>query len=538
MAAFILMIIMLAGIGLVMAVVAGISGLAVPVEDETLQEQWKKNFRALEICSLLFAGVCLICMYKNLVSYTYAICVACFLLCMRFVYKKLEFTLGKQEILCGSFMIMVSVSTALTDSWVIQTCNHLMVLLGMLIFTLLGYGQREERQWLVWIRSILLLFCEWFLSVFAVFGHMRQWRSVRESGKNTKYVLLGVVCGIPLVLMVIGLLSSADPIFARWFSSIFKLNWLWSVLAYIVVFLMGFLGFYGIAYGGLRVLGRKRTKQEKKFEPVVAITAAIMMLIVYVVFVYVQIRYLFLGGIWSLPKEFTYAEYARQGFFQLLFVSILNYIMVLGILTFFRESKALRMVMTGICLCTYVMLASSFYRMLLYVKMYDLTFLRILVLYFLIGLAILFLWLILAMYRKQVHFLRNTVVTVAVGYLLFAFAKPDYWVAAYNYSVNEKLSKEDWCTMAQELSLDAAPILLAHTPVEIFQEDKWNKPWEDSQGEKYQKEMGYVEYDSEEYCLTVYKDYIGQIQEKKKTLNIRKFNLSVYYAAKAAQKNY
>lgn len=534
MAALILMVIMLAGIGLVMAVVAGANGLAAPIEEEALQEQWKKNSKALGICSLLFAGVFLICMYQNLVSYTYTICVVCFLVCMRYVYQKLELTLGKQEIFCGIFMILVSASTAFTDSWVIQSCNHLMVLLGMLLFTLLGYGQREERQWLVWIRSILILFCEWMISAFAVFGHMRQWRSTKESGKNTKYILLGVACGIPMVLMVIGLLSSADPIFAHWFSNIFRLNWLWSVIQYIIMFFVGFLGFYGIAYGGLRALGRKIPLQEKKFEPVVAITAAIMILMVYMVFVYVQIRYLFLGGVWSLPKGFTYAEYARQGFFQLLFVSILNYIMVLGVLTFFRESKALKVVMTGICLCTYIMIASSFYRMLLYVKMYDLTFLRILVLYFLIGLAILFFWLMIAMYREQIHFLRNTVVTVAVCYLIFAFARPDYWVATYNYSVNGNFSKEDWCTMAEELSLDAAPVLLAHTPWESSEIEKYREEEQDSQKE-YGEEDDYIEYGTEGYYEYIYKDYISQIHEKQEKLSIRKFNFAVYQAAKAAE---
>ena len=37
----------------------------------------------------------------------------------------------------------------------------------------------------------------------------------------------------------------------------------------------------------------------------------------------------------------TYAGYARQGFFQLLFVALLNLVMVLLCLKYFRRSKLL-----------------------------------------------------------------------------------------------------------------------------------------------------------------------------------------------------
>ena len=44
--------------------------------------------------------------------------------------------------------------------------------------------------------------------------------------------------------------------------------------------------------------------------------------------VYKRQVYLF-GGLMQLPSGYTYARYAREGFFQLLFVCILNVIIVL-----------------------------------------------------------------------------------------------------------------------------------------------------------------------------------------------------------------
>lgn len=525
----------------VVLLVAGICSQSLPQEDEKkLLEKWESNYLPIGVCSLSFAVVFLVCMYNNPVSFTYVICVAVFLLCMRFVYKKMELTMGRAEKICGIFMLLASLSTALTDSWVIHCCNHIIVLLGMLVFALLGYGKGKEQDFLQWIRCLVLMVCESFVSAFAVFGHMKYWKGENEGTGKTKYVALGLLCGIPLVLIVAVILCSADAIFAQWFEGVFELKWLGNLFLYALMFLVGFLGFYGVAYGGLQTSLRQFPKWEKKFEPVVAITAAVMVLVIYVLFAYVQIRYLFLGGIWSLPKEFTYAEYARQGFFQLLFVSILNYIMVLGVLEFFGESRALKHLMTAISLCTYVMIASSFYRMILYVRIYHLTFLRIVVLYFLVGLAVLFGWLLASIYRKNLHFLRNTVITIAAFYLVFAFARPDYLVAYYNSAVNETLTQEDWCNMAEELSLDAAPVLLAHQPSEFMEmeskagEEKRENVYDEDEYQRYDNDIA---YNSKEYYAAVFKEYKEAIEEKQKKLSVRKFNLSVYRAGKALEKS-
>ncbi|MFR8843777.1 MAG: DUF4153 domain-containing protein [Waltera sp.] len=64
----------------------------------------------------------------------------------------------------------------------------------------------------------------------------------------------------------------------------------------------------------------------------------------------------------QLPESYTHAQYAAEGFFQLLAVSILNLILVLMCLSFFRESKVLKVIMTIMSLCTFIMIASSVMR--------------------------------------------------------------------------------------------------------------------------------------------------------------------------------
>ena len=55
----------------------------------------------------------------------------------------------------------------------------------------------------------------------------------------------------------------------------------------------------------------------------IAITIAAMLTLLYLVFSVIQIVYLFMGNM-TLPSGYTYAKYAREGFFQLLAVSVLK----------------------------------------------------------------------------------------------------------------------------------------------------------------------------------------------------------------------
>ena len=103
----------------------------------------------------------------------------------------------------------------------------------------------------------------------------------------------------------------------------------------------------------------------------------------------------------SLPEGVTYSSYARQGFFQLLFVAVMNLVMVLMNLKFFKRSRFLNGVLTVICGCTYVMIASAAYRMALYVGEYHLTYLRVLVLWFLLLLACMMAGVVILIYRNR-----------------------------------------------------------------------------------------------------------------------------------------
>jgi hypothetical protein len=113
-------------------------------------------------------------------------------------------------------------------------------------------------------------------------------------------------------------------------------------------------------------------------------------LVIYTIFIAIQFRYLFSSG--ALPYELNYAEYARRGFFELVFLSVLN-IGLIMLITYLLKDKIYgektkwalftKGMMIYLCIVTGILLVSSYYRMSLYDSAYGFTRLRILVYMFL-----------------------------------------------------------------------------------------------------------------------------------------------------------
>ena len=214
------------------------------------------------------------------------------------------------------------------------------------------------------------------------------------------YVLLGLLITLPLLMVVTALLGSADAVFREVTKGI------WEAINFENIFAVGFrivfwfLAVYMLMANLCNRSVREEVKDHRSGEPLIAITITAILSLLYLFFSWIQIVYLFLGKM-QLPEGYTYATYAREGFFQLLAVAILNLIIVLLCMAFFRESKVLKGILTVMSLCTFVMIASSGLRMVLYIQSYNLTFLRILVLWGLALLTLLFAGVMISIYRES-----------------------------------------------------------------------------------------------------------------------------------------
>lgn len=277
----------------------------------------------------------------------------------------------------------------------------------------------------------------------------------------------------------------------------------------------GFLFCYTTICGAVGDYSGK-PKELKKADPQIGYTATTLLCVVYAVFCGIQIAYLFTGGIFVLPEGFTYAEYARRGFFELLAVTCFNLVIILLCTKLFGESRFLRGNLLFITVCTYVMIASSAYRMLLYIGTYHLTFLRLFVLLFLLIDAIILSGTIVYVYRKSFPLFAFSVVVITVCYGIFSFSRPDYYIASYQLKYDNEIEPEELRYLINDLSKDAAPAVLPLL----------RDYYDELQGVYLVKlESGYYT-GSHEVIKQEIERYYDEIEQENKNRGIRDFNLS------------
>lgn len=420
------------------------------------------NFQKFGVATFLFACFYAFCMYKNDAGITYLLLVAAGLFYVRYCGKHLEIPAKKGTLFYSISMLLLGISTFCTDDARIIVFNKtgvFLLMISMVLYNVLHTKSWGPGKYLITImQSILWSWGEWITPFKDAKAYCKN--KLGSKGKTVLYAAIGVLVTIPVGILVLNLLMSADIVFGTMTERLLEKMNLENVVG---IFFMVAVVFFAV-YGFLSYVVKGEIKEEvtegKKGEAILAIPMAGILTGLYLVFSVVQIAGLFLGKL-TLPEGYTYAMYAREGFFQLLAVSVLNLILVLTGMRFFKTNKVLNALLTMMSLCTFIMIASSAMRMLLYIRTYHLTFLRILVLWSLLVLTALFVGVVLQLYKKQFSLFRYSVVVVTVCYLGLSFAHPDYWIAKYNVAQEKNGITMDYGYL-QHLSADAAPVLVPH----------------------------------------------------------------------------
>jgi hypothetical protein len=187
-------------------------------------------------------------------------------------------------------------------------------------------------------------------------------------------------------------------------------------------------------------------------------------------FVLVQFRYLFGGaGLVQGLTGLTYAEYARQGFFQLVTVAALSLPLLLGAdaLLGRRDPASLRRfrLLAGVMLVLLdVMLASALWRMRLYTAEYGLTELRLYTTAFMGWLVLVFAWFGATVLRGRPARFGFGAIAAALFVLgTLNLVNPDALIAASNLSRAGTGRAVDALYLA-ELSADAYPTIRGRLP--------------------------------------------------------------------------
>ncbi len=266
-----------------------------------------------------------------------------------------------------------------------------------------------------------------------------------------KKVGIGILISIPVLFVVLMLLMSADTEFEKMMGDIPQ--WFEVLDGEIIVRILVVLFFTFAFFSFLQTLIQKQInavihnadKQWFKMDAIITITVLVLINAVYVLFTVVQFKYFFSG---TLQGDFTYAEYARKGFFELLFVTLINLTITILVLTFVDRAigfikRLLQVMLTALVLASAVLLSSAFLRLGIYEEAYGFTFIRVMAHSFMIFLVVIFMYTFIKIWIEKLSLFHFYFISALLYYTLMNVINIEQIIVTKNLERYEQSGKID-----------------------------------------------------------------------------------------------
>ena len=287
-------------------------------------------------------------------------------------------------------------------------------------------------------------------------------------------VLVGILIAVPIVGALVGLLASADPIFSGKVDEFFKLfrieKWGEYLFRGCYILILAYLVIGMILHAIMATREKKLIGVEKPwFPPFLEWIQAIIVLgavsLVFLAFVIIQFQYFFGGQSNIVIDGFTYAEYARNGFNELVSVTVISLLLLFALTSVTKrvkpnQRKSFSALGVVLVLLVVVILVSAFQRLLLYEDAYGFTRIRVQTHVLMIWLGILLVAaLVLELINKPRIFGLAALLTAFGFGLTLNILNPDATIVKLNLQ-SQYTTRELDAQYLTSLSSDAIPNLV------------------------------------------------------------------------------
>lgn len=309
--------------------------------------------------------------------------------------------------------------------------------------------------------------------------------SVFKKLKSTKKILMiiaGLILAVIPTIAVTSLLIRADDAFRNMTESFISKITLPANIRYeIFIFIIGIpvaMYMFGVLYSNSERKNEEIMTREKnenfikriKFTPELVVFAAVTPIcVVYILFFLSQSAYFLSAFSNIIPEGFTYAEYARKGFFELCSVAVINLCVIIFICLFAKKERdnplAIKIYVTVISAFTLMMISIAVSKMAMYIRAFGLTLLRVYTTWFMILLAVLFVLIIIRQFNKVFKIFSYLFAAFVILFALLVFTDVDSVISNYNIDryLDGSLPDVDIDMINYELSDSAVPALLKLT---------------------------------------------------------------------------
>ncbi|MBR3767576.1 MAG: DUF4173 domain-containing protein [Clostridia bacterium] len=273
--------------------------------------------------------------------------------------------------------------------------------------------------------------------------------------KKLAGILVGSILGIPVFAVSAFLLMSGDTAFGDVFSDIFGkvADWIFEILdnffdyavcVIATVLLTPFI--YSFIFSSKYRLTEETEDQEIKnsVKKLHFINSSVLfgfysvISLCYIIFIFSQLKYLFSAFSDTPAYGYSISEYARNGFFEMSAVAIINLSLIAAGVIFTKRnekeelSKIYKVFSAFFCLFTVLLIVIAITKMAHYVTGYGLTEKRIAVLLADIVLLITFICIFIKLFKNNFPYLRIASSAALVAICLFLTVGTDIIVANFN----------------------------------------------------------------------------------------------------------
>lgn len=296
-------------------------------------------------------------------------------------------------------IILIVISFAVYDNPFIKIFDIL--ILPVLATIVINYSFLKNQQKKYWD---IRLFFTLFTRLFTPFTKLKKSAQVHDQlikmsnrpADILKKIILGLATFISLaILIIVPLLSAADPEFAKSLGNVYQcLVGIISVslLMKIIFFYLLSLFLYAIFLAWQNPIDLKdKEESNKKLDSIISGIVIGGVLLLYLLFLWLQLERLWTNG---LPSDFKEIEIlVKSGFWQLIFLSVINIIILF--FSYKKTNKLVQSLLTFFTITSLLLLVSAGYRMFLYVVFHGLSYEKFFAAYTVLYCAILFIYLII-----------------------------------------------------------------------------------------------------------------------------------------------
>ncbi|MFZ5988711.1 MAG: DUF4153 domain-containing protein [Bacillota bacterium] len=379
-------------------------------------------------------------------------------------------------------VIMLSLTYVFFTNPIFRALNFLAIPLLIVVQTLLITGNNKfgwhtaefiyDIFYAIFVRSFSHV-----LKPFELVSKIVHRRTAPGKYAVIKKIFTGLLISLPLILVIVMLLASADDVFRHWvgiipgfFIQINLGDFVSQALIMLVVSTVLFSYLWSLQYNRdeKSISGAGNNGPFRKvWDPVIVITILIVINIIYVLFTLIQFTYLFGSVSNILPPDVTFSEYARRGFFELVLVTLINLSILLASINLTKREgkvidKTFRLLSSLLVICTLVMLLSAHSRMLLYEWAYGFTYLRVLTHTFMAYIFALLVTTLVKAWNDGISLLKWYIVISIMAYLVINYVNIDALIAQRNIeryrSIKENKAIDTYYLTC--LSYDAVPFMV------------------------------------------------------------------------------